>query len=100
MVIVSSASVAHEIFRAHDANISSRGPPPIDDSLFAGSTSFISSPYGDHWKFMKKVLVTKLLGPQALERSRDVRAMSWTGFMQGCLIKRGRKRVLRSLKKW
>lgn len=74
MVIVSSASVAYEIFRAHDANISSRGPPPIDDSLFAGSTSFISSPYGDHWKFMKKVLVTKLLGPQALERSRDVRA--------------------------
>ncbi|CAN6820136.1 unnamed protein product [Brassica oleracea] len=60
--------------KAHDANISSRGPPPIDDSLFAGSTSFISSPYGDHWKFMKKVLVTKLLGPQALERSRDVRA--------------------------
>ncbi|KAG2315958.1 hypothetical protein Bca4012_066805 [Brassica carinata] len=74
MVIVSSASVAYEIFKAHDANISSRGPPPIDDSLFAGSSSFISSPYGDHWKFMKKVLVTKLLGAQALEQSRDVRA--------------------------
>ncbi|KAJ4897776.1 Cytochrome P450 705A20 [Raphanus sativus] len=54
MVIVSSASVAYEIFKAPDADISSRGPPPIDDSLFAGSSSFISSPYGDHWKFMKK----------------------------------------------
>ncbi|CAH2053249.1 unnamed protein product [Thlaspi arvense] len=74
MVLVSSASVAYEIFRTHDASISSRGPPPMEDSLFAGSSSFISSSYGDHWKFMKKLLVTKLLGPQALERSRGVRA--------------------------
>ncbi|CAN6820138.1 unnamed protein product [Brassica oleracea] len=72
-VLVSSASVAYEIFRAHDVNISSRGFPPTDDSLFAGSFSFISAPYGDYWKFMKKVLVTNLLGPQALERSRRVR---------------------------
>ncbi|KAL1197715.1 Cytochrome [Cardamine amara subsp. amara] len=74
IVLVSSASIAYEIFRAHDLNISSRGFPPTDDSLFAGSFSFISAPYGDYWKFMKKILVTNLLGPQALERSRVVRA--------------------------
>ena len=73
IVLVSSASVAYEIFRAHDVNISSRGFLPTDDSLFAGSFSIISAPYGDYWKFMKKVLVTNLLGPQALERSRRVR---------------------------
>ncbi|WZY84106.1 hypothetical protein YC2023_030490 [Brassica napus] len=65
IVLVSSASVAYEIFRAHDVNISSRGLPPTEDSLFAGSFSFISAPYGDYWKFMKKIL--------ALERSRRVR---------------------------
>nr|QWK52335.1 cytochrome P450 705A15-2 [Isatis tinctoria] len=74
IVIVSSASIAYEIFRAHDVNISSRGFPPTDDSLFAGSFSFISAPYGDYWKLMKKLLVTNMLGPQALERSRRVRA--------------------------
>ncbi|CAN8268975.1 unnamed protein product [Cochlearia groenlandica] len=73
IVLVSSASASYEIFKAHDANISSRGFPPINDSLLAGSYSFISSPYGDYWKFIKKLLVTKLLGPQALERSRSVR---------------------------
>ncbi|EOA30355.1 hypothetical protein CARUB_v10013477mg [Capsella rubella] len=73
VVLVSSASVAYEIFRTHDVNISSRGFPPTDDTLFAGSFSFISAPYGDYWKFMKKLLVTNLLGPQALERSRGVR---------------------------
>ncbi|KAJ4871347.1 hypothetical protein Rs2_47016 [Raphanus sativus] len=72
IVLVSSASVAYEIFRAHDVNISSRGFPPTEASLFAGSFSFISAPNGDYWKFMKKVLVTNLLGPQALKRSRKV----------------------------
>lgn len=57
IVLLSSASVAYEIFRAHDVNISSRGLPPTDDSLLVGSFSFISAPYGDYWKFMKKVLV-------------------------------------------
>ncbi|KAJ4871332.1 hypothetical protein Rs2_47032 [Raphanus sativus] len=74
IVLVSSASAAYEIFRAHDVNISSRGFPPTEASLIAGSFSFISAPYGEYMKFMKKVLVTNLLGPQALKRSRGVRA--------------------------
>ncbi|XP_019096413.1 PREDICTED: cytochrome P450 705A20-like [Camelina sativa] len=40
----------------------------------SGHMTFISAPYGDYWKFMKKVLVTNLLGPQAQERSRGIRA--------------------------
>ncbi|ESQ38890.1 hypothetical protein EUTSA_v10001846mg, partial [Eutrema salsugineum] len=44
IVLVSSASIIYEIFRAQDLN------------------------------FMKKVMTTKLLGPQALKRSRGVRA--------------------------
>ncbi|KAJ4905656.1 hypothetical protein Rs2_09314 [Raphanus sativus] len=66
--------MAHEIFKAHDVNISSRGLPPIDQSLFFGETGFFSAPHGDYWKFMKKLLTTKLLGPHAIERLRAVRA--------------------------
>ncbi|CAN6820140.1 unnamed protein product [Brassica oleracea] len=67
--------------KAHDVNISSRGLPPTEDSLFAGSFSFISAPYGDYWKFMKKVLVTNLLlartsGSQAVTKSPCRRARS------------------------
>ncbi|KAG7577947.1 Cytochrome P450 [Arabidopsis thaliana x Arabidopsis arenosa] len=85
IVLVSSASVAYEIFRTHDMNISFRGSPPIHDSLFVGSWSFIFSPYGDHWKFMKKLMVTKLLGSQALERSRGVRADELERFYKSLL---------------
>ena len=74
VVLVSSASVAYEIFKAHDLSISSRENPPIDESLLLGSSVFVRAPYGDHFRFMKKLLVTKLLGPHALERSRGIRA--------------------------
>ncbi|XP_013624257.1 PREDICTED: cytochrome P450 705A5-like [Brassica oleracea var. oleracea] len=94
IVLVSSASVAYEIFRAHDVNISSRGLPPTEDSLFAGSFSFISAPYGDYWKFMKKVLVTNLLGPQALKRSRRVRADELDRFYDNLFEKAAKKETV------
>ncbi|XP_010508433.1 PREDICTED: cytochrome P450 705A5-like isoform X2 [Camelina sativa] len=58
-----------------------------EDSLFTGSSSVISSSYGHHWKFMKKLMVTKLLGAQALERSRDVRADELERFYTSLLDK-------------
>ncbi|CAN6980632.1 unnamed protein product, partial [Brassica oleracea var. botrytis] len=61
IVLVSSASMASEIFKAHDVNISSCDLPPIDESLFFGETGFFSAPHGDYWKFMKKLLITNLL---------------------------------------
>ncbi|CAN6891635.1 unnamed protein product [Brassica oleracea var. botrytis] len=73
VIFVSSASVAYEIFREHDVNFSFRGTPPIDESLLVGSFGFFTAPYSDCWKFMKKLMVTKLLEPQALERSRGIR---------------------------
>ncbi|KAL0713064.1 hypothetical protein Bca4012_020042 [Brassica carinata] len=74
LVLVSSASMANEIFKTQDLNISSRSPLAIDESLLFGSSSFITAPYGDYWKFMKKLLVTKLLRPLAIEKSRGMRA--------------------------
>ncbi|KAJ4871329.1 hypothetical protein Rs2_47029 [Raphanus sativus] len=50
IVLVSSASAAYEIFRAHDVNISSRGLPPTEASLFAGSFSFISA---SKWRLLE-----------------------------------------------
>ncbi|KAG2315959.1 hypothetical protein Bca52824_019081 [Brassica carinata] len=95
IVLVSSASVAYEIFRAHDVNISSRGFPPTEDSLFAGSFSFISAPYGEYMKFMKKVLVTNLLGTQALKRSRRVRADELDRFYDNLFEKAAKKETVK-----
>nr|QWK52337.1 cytochrome P450 705A32-3 [Isatis tinctoria] len=91
IVLVSSASVAYEIFRAQDLNVSTRNLPTNEGSLFFGSSCFITAPYGDYWKFMKKVIVTKLLGTQALERSRAVRAGEVNRFYSNLLDKAMKK---------
>lgn len=87
IVVASSASVVYEIHRTHDRIVSSRGLPPIEECLIFGSSSFINAPYGDYWKFMKKLIVTNMLGTQALERSRGVRADELERFYTNLLNK-------------
>nr|QWK52280.1 cytochrome P450 705A36 [Isatis tinctoria] len=79
-LLVSSASVAYEMYKTHDVNLVSHGTLGIDESLLSGSSSFVMAPYGPYWKFLKKLMVTKMLGPQALERSRGIRAKELARF--------------------
>ncbi|KFK29681.1 hypothetical protein AALP_AA7G164900 [Arabis alpina] len=95
IVLVSSASIAYEIFTAHDVNVSTRNLPTNEGSLFFGSLGFTTAPYEDYWKFMKKLIVTKLLGPQALERSGGIRAEEVERFYSNLLDKAMRKDLFR-----
>ncbi|CAA7049808.1 unnamed protein product [Microthlaspi erraticum] len=87
VVLVSSASVVYEIFKDHDMNVSSHGAIGNDDCIVFGSSGFIQAPYGDYWKFMKKIIITNMLGPQALERLRGVRAVEVERFYRNLLDK-------------
>ncbi|XP_048620022.1 cytochrome P450 705A22-like [Brassica napus] len=53
ILLVSSASIAYEIFRAQDMNVSTRNLPTNEGSLFFGSSGLATAPYGDYWKFIK-----------------------------------------------
>ncbi|VVA96944.1 unnamed protein product [Arabis nemorensis] len=59
----------------------------MERSLIFRSSGFITAPYGDYWKFMKELMVTKFLGPQALERLRGVRADEVARFHSNMLDK-------------
>ncbi|KAJ7949131.1 Cytochrome P450 family protein [Quillaja saponaria] len=72
-LLVSSASVASEIFKTYDFVFSSRPIFAFADKLPYGNSGFITAPYGDYWRFMKKLCVTELLGPRQLERSKSIR---------------------------
>ncbi|CAN8284263.1 unnamed protein product [Cochlearia groenlandica] len=72
-------------------DISSHGTVGIDECLVFGSFGFIKAPYGDYWKFIKKQIVSKMLGPQALERSRDIRALELERFYTNILDKATKK---------
>nr|QWK52340.1 cytochrome P450 705A18-2 [Isatis tinctoria] len=87
IILVSSASVAYEIFKSHDVNVSTRGLAAIDESLVFGSSGIVNAPYGDYWKFMKKLIANMLLRPQSLERSRGIRAEELQRFYSSLLEK-------------
>uniref|UniRef100_A0A5B7BNF6 Uncharacterized protein n=1 Tax=Davidia involucrata TaxID=16924 RepID=A0A5B7BNF6_DAVIN len=72
-LLVSSASTAAEIFKTHDLTFASRPQFAFADKLPYGTSGFITAPYGDYWRFMKKLCVTELLGTRQLERSLAVR---------------------------
>ncbi|KAL5760483.1 hypothetical protein ACOSP7_018994 [Xanthoceras sorbifolium] len=72
-LLVSSASMASEVFKTHDLAFSSRPVFAFADKLLYGTSGFITAPYGDYWRFMKKLCVTELLGVRQLERSRTIR---------------------------
>ncbi|CAA7013205.1 unnamed protein product [Microthlaspi erraticum] len=91
IILVSSASMAYEIFKAHDLNISDRGVSANGESLVFGSSGFLFAPYGDYLKFMKKLAVTKLLRPQALEQAQGVRAVELERFYANLLEKAKKK---------
>ncbi|WZZ43516.1 hypothetical protein YC2023_039775 [Brassica napus] len=91
IILVSSASVAYEIFTAHDVNISSRNLPTNEGSSLFDTSGFVTAPYGGYFKFMKKLIVTKLLGPNAQVQSRSIRADELER-LRGILLDKGRKK--------
>ncbi|KFK33924.1 hypothetical protein AALP_AA5G078700 [Arabis alpina] len=68
------------------------------ESLVIGSSGFVTAPYGDYWKFMKKLLATKLLRPQAIEQSRGVRAEELERFYFNILNKAKKKESIEIVK--
>ncbi|CAK7330753.1 unnamed protein product [Dovyalis caffra] len=87
IVVASSASVATQIFKTHDLNFAEKPKSNVGDSLLLGISSFSNAPYGDYWRFMKKLCATELLGTRQLERSRNVRREELVRFLQKLLEK-------------
>ncbi|CAI0418223.1 unnamed protein product [Linum tenue] len=73
VVLVSSPSLASEIFHTHDVSFAAKPDSPLEDRLLYGDSGFVTAPYGDYWKFVKKLCVTELLSTRQLDRSRSVR---------------------------
>ncbi|XP_010530500.1 PREDICTED: cytochrome P450 705A5-like [Tarenaya hassleriana] len=93
-IVVSSASMAFDVYRTQDVNFSFRQNYVIEDSIMFGRYSFMAAPYGDYFKFMKKLLVTKLLGQQHLQRSRGLRDEELERFYVELSDKATRKEVI------
>jgi len=72
-VVVSSAEAAREVFKGHDAAFSQRPSSPGIDELSRHGQGVIFAPYGDHWRLLRRILMTELLSPRRVEAFRHIR---------------------------
>lgn len=73
VVVLSSAEAAREVYKGHDTAFSQRPSSPGIDELSRHGQGVIFAPYGDHWRLLRKILMTELLSARRVEAFRHIR---------------------------
>ncbi|URE30588.1 cytochrome P450 [Musa troglodytarum] len=72
-VVISSAHVAREVFRAHDLAFAGRPTLYAAERLSYGLRDVAFAPHGEHWRQARKVFVVELLSAKRVRSFRGVR---------------------------
>ncbi|KAL2225905.1 cytochrome P450 93A3-like [Sesamum indicum] len=72
-VVASSPEICKEFLKTHEISFSNRPKTVVSDYVTYGSQDFSFAPYGDHWKFVKKLCISRLLGGQTLDLLQPIR---------------------------
>ncbi|XP_048142070.1 cytochrome P450 93A3-like [Rhodamnia argentea] len=86
-IVVSSAEMAKEFLKTHEACFSNRPCSTAVDYLTYGSQDFSFAPYGPYWKFMKKLCMSELLGGRTLDLLLPFRREEIDRFLSSMLKK-------------
>ncbi|XP_044444110.1 desmethyl-deoxy-podophyllotoxin synthase-like [Aegilops tauschii subsp. strangulata] len=62
VVVASSAAAARDVLKTHDAAFATRPRTNTIATLDGDGLGFALAPYGDHWRRVRKLCVTELLG--------------------------------------
>ncbi|KAL6655788.1 hypothetical protein ACP70R_006614 [Stipagrostis hirtigluma subsp. patula] len=72
-LVVSSPGAAQAILRTHDHIFASRPPSMFSDALLYGSSDVGFSPYGEHWRQLRKLVTTHLFTVKKVNSFRFAR---------------------------
>ncbi|EYU20527.1 hypothetical protein MIMGU_mgv1a025870mg, partial [Erythranthe guttata] len=72
-VIISSPEAAKQVMKTHDINFASRPSIIVPEILSYNCTSISFSPYGDHWRQLRKICTSELLTAKRVQSFRSIR---------------------------
>ncbi|KAL0383721.1 UNVERIFIED_CONTAM: cytochrome [Sesamum calycinum] len=72
-VVASSPEICKELLKTQEASFLGRPKTVVSDYVTYGSQDFTFAPYGEYWRFMKKLCVSQLLGGQTLDMQQPIR---------------------------
>ncbi|KAL5858961.1 hypothetical protein ACOSQ4_000257 [Xanthoceras sorbifolium] len=81
-VLASTPEMAKEILKTNETNFLNRPQRTNLHYITYGSSDLASAPYGPHWKFMKKLCMTELLGGRVLDQLRPIRREETKRFLR------------------
>ncbi|CAD6227152.1 unnamed protein product [Miscanthus lutarioriparius] len=71
-VVVGTADAARDLLK-HEASFPERPITVVTRHLAYDDAGFAFAPYGPHWRFMKRLCMSELLGPRTVDQLRPVR---------------------------
>ncbi|PAN36809.1 hypothetical protein PAHAL_7G003400 [Panicum hallii] len=84
-VVASTAEVAGELIRSHEGSISERPLTAVARQFAYDSAGFAFAPYNAHWRFMKRLCMSELLGPRTVEQLRPIRRAGAVSLLRAAL---------------
>ncbi|KAL0383725.1 UNVERIFIED_CONTAM: cytochrome [Sesamum calycinum] len=72
-VVASSPEICKEFLKTHEISFLNRPKTVVSDYVTYGTQDLSFAPYGDHWKFVKKLCISRLLGGQTLDLLQPIR---------------------------
>ncbi|KAL0006738.1 hypothetical protein SO802_008240 [Lithocarpus litseifolius] len=91
---ISTASMATETFKTNDLVFANRPSFAFVDKLPYKNYGIFVAPYGDCWRFFKKLCKNELLSAHQIEKSRDIRREEIIRFLHKVLESGKKKQVL------
>ncbi|KAL1552552.1 salviol synthase-like [Salvia divinorum] len=73
LLVVSSAEVAKQILKTHDVAFANRPPMHVARTVSYNYTSVAMAPYGEYWRYLRKICTLELLSSKRVRYSRSIR---------------------------
>ncbi|KMT03416.1 hypothetical protein BVRB_8g191020 [Beta vulgaris subsp. vulgaris] len=81
-VVISSAELAKEVMKTHDAVFCNRPPLMVAKEFFYDSTDIGLAPYGEYWRQVRKISVLELFTAKRVESFRPIREEEVANLME------------------